>query len=682
MWVAAGAATAGRAAVAGGGAAAGAVAAVAGVKRIRRRAVAAARTASVSVDAKSCPQPEPVPPLHRQGGRRTCDGVCMDEHEHWPVGVARLDDEGRITYANRRLCEWFRILPPGPAGEQTGEPCIACGEQCRAFCLSLRAHARAGNRSPFRRSLLVDEGVALECRCARLLDDSGWLAIVEDVSARHQDDLIGIVVRQLVEEAPDVIGIARADRTLRWVNRATRQLFGLAPDQDISAYRIDDFQPSIGGRDVADAVALARAQPVIFPPSAVVPPGSDQPVAWVSQMVMSHRDPLDGAVYVSTICRDVTALRDAEQQLDATNRELAGLLAERSRELTYNREFLRSLIEANRDLILSVDVNGDVTFANSGFVGAAAGRLIGTGLASLVDDMSRAEFSGRYREVLTGRSEHALFEAPGAGALQDRWCLFSIGPVRSAGRIAGLTVIVSDLTSLKDAWERVRGSEKLVATGRMAARIAHEINNPLTGISGAIQLIRSDLPAGAPALRYAEMVDREITRVSNIVRQMYGLYRPEQEASRVLDLRPVLDEVVTLMQPDALRRRIRLASVVVASEPALVQEQNLRQILMNIVRNAIEVTAPEGLVELSVERHGRCVDVVVDDQGPGITPELQQQMFEPFYTTKSTSGGRGLGLGLSVSDSLVRAMGGTIQFENRPGGGARCRICLPEAGGA
>jgi len=379
------------------------------------------------------------------------------------------------------------------------------------------------------------------------------------------------------------------------------------------------------------------------------------------------------------VVEDVTALREIERRLRDTNAELVKALAERASELTYNREFLRSLIETNRDLILSVDGDGIITFTNGGFVGARAGVLVGKTLDALVAEPYRALLAERYRHVLDGRLSHTLFEAQGAEALQGHWCLLSIGPLRG-DQISGLTVIVSDLTELKDAWERVRGAEKLVATGRMAARIAHEINNPLTGISGAIQLIKADLDAETPTYRYAEMVEREITRVSNIVRQMYGLYRPEREVSRVIDLQPVLAEVVTLMTPDAERARVQLRLLVQGGEPALVQEQNLRQVLMNVVRNAIEVTTPGGAVELSVERHGRCVDVVVADDGPGISEEMQQQMFEPFFTTKSSSGGRGLGLGLSVSDTLAKAMGGSIEFENRPGGGARCRICLPEAG--
>lgn len=503
----------------------------------------------------------------------------MQDFERLPLGIALLDRAGNVVNANRRIREWFRLLPCDPAGQKNTKPCPACGDQCCCLCRELRGCITGGDGSRIGKRLLVEGDVVLEARCERISDDDGFVLIVEDASSRFPDDLMGTVRYPRATGVPGAPGF-RAGQHVR-------------------------------------------------------------------------HDP---------------------------DHEIATLLEERSRELTYNREFLRSLIETNRDLILSAGVDGEVTFTNSGFVGAPAGVLIGRPLDSLVETAFRADFHDKYNEVLGGLSSHVLCEAQGAGPLQNHWCLFSVGPVRSGGRISGLTVIVSDLTSLKEAWEKVRGGEKLVATGRMAARIAHEINNPLTGISGAIQLIKADLSPGAPAFRYAEMVEREIARVSNVVRQMYGLYRPEQEPSRVIDLRPVLEDVVTLMRPDADRKRVRLELHLVAREPALAQEQNLRQILMNIVRNAIEVTATGGLVDVAVERQGRCVDIVVSDQGPGITEELRQQMFEPFYTTKSTSGGRGLGLGLSVSDTLVKAMGGSIVFENRADGGARCRVCLPEGG--
>lgn len=351
------------------------------------------------------------------------------------------------------------------------------------------------------------------------------------------------------------------------------------------------------------------------------------------------------------------------------------------RDADYSREFLRALIEINTDLVLSANSDGMVTFANGGFLGdAEARRIMNAPLRGLVAPESLADFDARVRAIASGEAIHARLDAAGAGVLAGRRCLFSMGPLRGGAGTAGFIVIISDITELHEAWDKVRRSERLAATGQMAARVAHEINNPLAGIAGALQLIRADIDPASTAFRYVAMVDREIARISNIVRQMYGLYRQEQEPAQVIDLIPVLGEVAILMNTEAAQKDVEIEVVPGAPQWARVQEQNLRQVLFNIVRNAVEASPPGAVVSLSVDRCGRCMDVVVVDSGPGIGDGMVDRVFEPFFTSKSTSQGRGLGLGLSISDALVRGMGGKIEFENRPEGGCRCRVCLPEAG--
>lgn len=352
-----------------------------------------------------------------------------------------------------------------------------------------------------------------------------------------------------------------------------------------------------------------------------------------------------------------------------------------NRAADYSRDLLRAVIETNTDLILSVDPDCMVTFANGGFLGdAEARRVMNVPAHELVTPENQFEFKARCRAVLEGRERSARLELDGAGVLAGRHCLFSIGALRGVSEGSGLIIIVSDLTELHEAWEQLRNTEKLVATGRMAARIAHEINNPLAGIAGALQLIRMDTDPASPAFRYVAMVDREISRISNIVRQMYGLYRQDQEPAHVVDLIPVLGEIAILMNVEARQKNVEIEVMPGAPQLARVQEQNLRQVLLNIVRNAIEASPEGGRINLYVERSDHRVDIVVVDEGPGIKAENSERVFEPFFTSKSSTEGRGLGLGLSISDALVRGMGGRIELKNRQEGGCACRICLPEAG--
>lgn len=375
---------------------------------------------------------------------------------------------------------------------------------------------------------------------------------------------------------------------------------------------------------------------------------------------------------------DTTPMPAGTRPLDAD--DFARQVESLGRELRYAREFNRSLIDASHDLVLSVDDAGLITFTNRGFLGAGATGLVGRRLDTLVEEAYRAEFAGCCAAVRDGTEGSVRVDAAGAGPLAGHWCRYALSQLRVGDSVRGLTLVISDISDINAAWDRIRSAERLVATGRMAARVAHEINNPLAGMAGAMQLIKADIPGDSPTQRYVQMVEAEIGRISNIVRQMFGLYRPEQEASRDLDLGVVVGETILFMEGEAAQRNVRIINRVTRPEPAWVQDQNLRQVLLNVLRNAIEVTPDGGEVCVTVERHGRCVDVVIEDEGPGVSQALVEQMFEPFYSTKEASRGRGLGLGLSISDALVKAMGGTISFENRPRLGARCKVCLPEAG--
>jgi PAS domain S-box-containing protein len=603
--------------------------------------------------------------------------------EGLPQAFGVVDGRGEFLQENRAM----RELRAAHAAIETAEfsgLCLLCGDACEVLCTILaQCLAGAGPGSIRRRYRHRMTGRILEWTFLPLAGRTAVLVQAEDVTDRHPQERIEHILRHLVEQTPEMVGIAGPDRQHVWANPAAKALFrtiGAAQAGSPEAVRVEDMQPRIAGMSAADALAAAHAGPVVYDNIPLHRPGEHEPFAYTSQVIVSWHDDVTDEHYYATICRDVTDRQQAQVRLEQANEQLQALLASRSRELNYSREFLRSLIESNRDLILSVNAAGMITFANDGFVSPQAAReMVNMPVVQMLAEEYRARFLQISTEVIDGRARHALLEAAGAGPLAGHWCLFSMGALRTADGQPGLTLIVSDLTELNTAWEQVKNTEKLAATGRMAARIAHEINNPLAGISAALQLIKADTDVTSPGYRYLAMVDREIARISNIVRQMYGLYRPEGEPSRVVDLVPVIGEVAVLMATEAADKGVDLDAQPGLPQRAKVQEQNLRQVLLNVVRNAIEVTPRGGRVSLHVERHDQCVDVIVTDQGPGLGEEVLARMFEPFYTTKDSTQGRGLGLGLSISDTLVKVMGGTISFENVPGGGCRCKVCLPEA---
>jgi two-component system sporulation sensor kinase C len=221
-------------------------------------------------------------------------------------------------------------------------------------------------------------------------------------------------------------------------------------------------------------------------------------------------------------------------------------------------------------------------------------------------------------------------------------------------------------------------SEKLAATGRMAARIAHEINNPLAGIKNSFLLIKDSISPTHPYHKYVGIIEKEIDRIARIVRRTFDLYRPDREIPKEFSLRTAIGDIVTLLEPFANKNKIRF-DVKIPETPAMVtlQEGYLTQVLFNIINNAIEASPKQGLIEITAKTINQQLIIEVIDQGKGIPEEIRTNIFEPFFTTKSHESSGGLGLGLSVSKSMVEAMGGIIDFESEVGKGTVFRVSIP-----
>lgn len=241
-------------------------------------------------------------------------------------------------------------------------------------------------------------------------------------------------------------------------------------------------------------------------------------------------------------------------------------------------------------------------------------------------------------------------------------------------RVLGANV---EVTAIHAAQARLREVDKLAATGRMAASIAHEINNPLAGIKNAFLLLRDAVPEDHRYHRYVDLVDREINRITEIVRQMYELYRPVETVTASCDVNRAVGDVIALLESKCRARDIRVQWTPVSGQLLVQSVRNgaLRQILLNLLQNAVEASPQGGTVRLAAEQRDDEVVVTVSDEGPGIPPAIAERVWEPFFSTK-----QGLGLGLPISQSLAAASGGTLTMESRPGTGTTARLVLPVLG--
>ncbi len=234
-------------------------------------------------------------------------------------------------------------------------------------------------------------------------------------------------------------------------------------------------------------------------------------------------------------------------------------------------------------------------------------------------------------------------------------------------------------------------SEKLASVGLLAAGIAHELNNPLTGVLTFSYLVRKNLPDGSPDAEDLDLVIRETKRCASIIRRLLDFSRektPEKSFSR---LNPLVEETVRLIAQSAQVNNIEISTDLEEPLPDIWLDENLiKQVIMNMLVNAQHAIEGEGRITIrtrllkaedcpdSVKEPQEMVEISITDTGCGIPPGDMQRIFDPFFTTKGV--GKGTGLGLSVSHGTIEAHGGTIEVDSTVGKGTEFRIYLPLGG--
>lgn len=219
-----------------------------------------------------------------------------------------------------------------------------------------------------------------------------------------------------------------------------------------------------------------------------------------------------------------------------------------------------------------------------------------------------------------------------------------------------------DLQDQKLNEEALRTAEKLSVTGRMAAAIAHEINNPLESITNLLFLVRLESEGNPRALEFLAMTDNELERISSITKQTLQFYRDPSTPTDV-NARGILEEVLRLFRTRLGSKRIQAT---LQTEPALYFQAikgEIRQVLINLVNNAIDAVEPGGSIEIEASAAAYAgspaVCILIHDNGSGITPEQADRLFTPFFSTK---GALGTGLGLWVSKGILEKHGGLLQI--------------------
>ena len=323
-------------------------------------------------------------------------------------------------------------------------------------------------------------------------------------------------------------------------------------------------------------------------------------------------------------------------------------------------------------------------------IGASLEEQIGRSAPGLFPDtIGHATEQYLLRVFATGSAAtHVRLPADGPHLPADhRSWLMHFYPIRlSTDRIESVGVIVTEITDQLKAEETLRRTEKLAAAGRLAASIAHEINNPLEAVTNLLYLLRNDSTLGETATQLVATAESELARVSEITQQTLRFYRQSTSPSEV-NVGEVLDSILRLYQPRVVATAVKVVKNYRGDPRVFGLGGELRQVFANLVANAIDSMLTGGVLTLRA-RHSTGIDaegqtrsgvrVTIGDTGSGMSEETRRRIFEAFFTTKVTTG---TGLGLWVSDEIVRKHCGTIRVRSRQGeiSGTIFAVFIPDA---
>lgn len=550
------------------------------------------------------------------------------------------------------------------------------------------------------------------------------MAVVENITERKQAEQ---ALRQsearylaLTEAIPQQVWTARPDGTLDYVNRRVLEYF------DAPAERLLDWewQSVLHPDDLPACMAAWTAALQTGEPYEVefrLRQGGEGVYRWHLVRALPIRDEAGRIVKWIGTNTDITRRRQVEEALRQVHEELEQRVLERTAQLALANRSLQDEIaerkhveEAVRDSELRYKLLTEATFdgiaihdqgtlikVNAGLeriFGYGPGELIGRSLWDLVADESRDLVLANMQNGVNGPYEAMGRRKDGTafpGEVVVRPCRYRGKEVRLvAGRditerkhleaersrhteelkhqIAERTAEIAKLESKR------AQTEKLAAMGRLAAGVAHEINNPIAGIKNAFTLVKQAVDPAHPHAEFVGMIDREIARVASIVHSMYQLYRPESGKGEVVELQTMINDIDALFAKQLQQRRLVLA---IAVDPGIdrfcVPRGDLLQVLLNLLNNAIDCSSEGGTITLTLRAEQDAIRIAVSDQGQGIPPEHFPHIFDPFFTTKTGGNQKGMGLGLSISQSLVMAMGGKIEVQTQLNGGSAFSVILP-----
>jgi len=510
------------------------------------------------------------------------------------------------------------------------------------------------------------------------------IGIVASLAA-HQERLVGTVtklqrerqwIESIMKSVADPIVLTDLDNQILLQNRRAEELFSgsaNAGEGKRRALKMNDllFSAYLSSATVSSSEVIQRDITLVDPIE-----GSDIHFEVISTPAANSRGEPLGLV---SIFRDVTDLREANEELARNFVKLQQAEAESRRE----RDRLDLIIENVGHPIVVCDSAGNFILfnrraellfqENTSFNSSpsAAVRTNAVKLTSFISTLASASETGRQAEI-------ELIDPEDGRSLPMEITAREV--LDATGQVTAVVSILHDLTEIRELERRrveqqLFESEKLAAVGRLAASIAHEVNNPLEAIKNALYLMQAGAE-GDKNSRFLEIARKETERVSHIIRQMLGFARRPGEVDWV-DVNQLLEETLVLLEKKMRQLRIKITKSFDDSLPRIkARADQLRQVFLNLIINAQQAIEGDGEIVISTSRYEQALQpsilVQLTDTGVGIAEDDLTRIFDPFFST----GKKGTGLGLWVTQDIVRQHGGRIEVSSEIGRGTVFSIVL------
>jgi PAS domain S-box-containing protein len=451
------------------------------------------------------------------------------------------------------------------------------------------------------------------------------------------------LLEAIVHSSEDAIITKNLDGIITSWNPAATRIFGYLPQEIVGQSILKLIPPHLHHEEPVILSKLRAGEQIAhFETERVTKDGRR---IFVSLTISPVRNKRGNVIGVSKIARDITEQR----QTDIARSRLA------------------AIVESADDAILSKDLNGIITSWNRAAertFGYTGEEIIGSSILRLVPEELHPEEQMILGKIRRGEpiEHYETIRVTKDGRRLN--VSLSISPLRDySGVVVGASKVLRDITQRKRMEESLILAEKLSASGRMAASIAHEINNPLEAVLNLIYLARSN-SSNPEVQAYLNTAEGELVRLSHIAKQTLGFYR-EQNSAALVSLTELVGTVLRIYSSKLQEAGVAVETRFGSARPVVVRKGEMMQVISNLVTNAMYAMSPGGTLRVTTE-DGTCdgreaLVLSIDDNGRGIPAENLAKIFEPFFTTR---GSIGTGIGLWVAKQFIAGHSGTIEVES------------------